>query len=128
MNCQRNINSTLPTQLPHKFSYIVPYLATIILNHPIHRLPPHNISLTVHSRAILKIVESMCNGIKKIKCTLMKYHTNINSTPPRHPHSFYINFPTLIHNHFESLNIKHRSSNYQLVDRRNIIYWCTCSL
>jgi hypothetical protein len=23
MNCQRNINSTLPTQLPHKFSYIV---------------------------------------------------------------------------------------------------------
>jgi hypothetical protein len=23
MNCQRNVNSTLPTQLPHKFSYIV---------------------------------------------------------------------------------------------------------
>jgi hypothetical protein len=26
MNCQRNINSTLPTQLPHKFSYIVAIL------------------------------------------------------------------------------------------------------
>jgi hypothetical protein len=22
MNCQRNVNSILPTQLPHKFSYI----------------------------------------------------------------------------------------------------------
>jgi hypothetical protein len=26
MNCQRNVNSTLPTQLPHKFSYIVAIL------------------------------------------------------------------------------------------------------
>jgi hypothetical protein len=26
-------------------------------------------SLTVHIRAILKIVKSACNGIKKIKCT-----------------------------------------------------------
>jgi hypothetical protein len=26
MNCQRNVNSTLPTQLPHQFSYIVPIL------------------------------------------------------------------------------------------------------
>jgi hypothetical protein len=26
MDCQRNINSTLPTQLPHKFSYIVTIL------------------------------------------------------------------------------------------------------
>jgi hypothetical protein len=25
--------------------------------------------LTVHSRAILEIVKSMCNSIKKIKCT-----------------------------------------------------------
>jgi hypothetical protein len=33
-----------------------------------------DISLTVHSRAILEIVKSMCNGIKKIKCTLMKCH------------------------------------------------------
>jgi hypothetical protein len=23
MNCQRNVTSTLPTQLPHKFSYMV---------------------------------------------------------------------------------------------------------
>jgi hypothetical protein len=30
------------------------------------------IDLTFHSRAILKIVKSLCNGIKKIKCTLMK--------------------------------------------------------
>jgi hypothetical protein len=38
MNCKRNVNSILPTQLPHKFSYIVailPYLSTMILNHPI---------------------------------------------------------------------------------------------
>jgi hypothetical protein len=26
MNCQGNVNSTLPTQLPHKFSYIVAIL------------------------------------------------------------------------------------------------------
>jgi hypothetical protein len=26
MNCQRNVNPTLPTQLPHKFSYIVAIL------------------------------------------------------------------------------------------------------
>jgi hypothetical protein len=26
MNCQRNVNSILPTQLPHKFSYIVAIL------------------------------------------------------------------------------------------------------
>jgi hypothetical protein len=30
MNCQRNVNSILPTQLPHKFSYIV---ALLIHNH-----------------------------------------------------------------------------------------------
>jgi hypothetical protein len=30
MNCQRNVNSILPTQLPHKFSYI---LAIFIHNH-----------------------------------------------------------------------------------------------
>jgi hypothetical protein len=36
MNCQRNVNSVLPTQLPHKFSYMVAILIhTIILNHPI---------------------------------------------------------------------------------------------
>jgi hypothetical protein len=26
MNCQRNVNSTLPTHLPHKFLYIVAIL------------------------------------------------------------------------------------------------------
>jgi hypothetical protein len=26
MNCQRNVNSILPTELPHKFSYIVAIL------------------------------------------------------------------------------------------------------
>jgi hypothetical protein len=26
MNCQRNVNSILPTQLPHKFSFIVAIL------------------------------------------------------------------------------------------------------
>jgi hypothetical protein len=35
MNCQRNVNSILPTQMPHKFSYIVA-IPTIILNHPIY--------------------------------------------------------------------------------------------
>jgi hypothetical protein len=30
MNCQRNVNSILPTQLSHKFSYIV---AILIHNH-----------------------------------------------------------------------------------------------
>jgi hypothetical protein len=47
MNCQRNVNSTLPTQLPHKFSYIVAYLATIILNHPIHFLLANITSETI---------------------------------------------------------------------------------
>jgi hypothetical protein len=26
MNCQRNVNSILPTELPHRFSYIVAIL------------------------------------------------------------------------------------------------------
>jgi hypothetical protein len=49
----------------------------------------------------------MCNGIKKkIKCTLMKYHTNVNSTPPTHlPHKFSYIVAILIDNHFESPNI-----------------------
>jgi hypothetical protein len=45
----------------------------------------------VHSRAILKIVKSMCNGRykKKIKCAHMKCHTNVNSTPPTQlPHTY----------------------------------------
>jgi hypothetical protein len=45
--------------------------------------------LTVHSRAILKVVKSMCNGIKKIKCTFMKCHTKVNSIPfTQLPHKF----------------------------------------
>jgi hypothetical protein len=48
-----------------------------------------DISLTVHSRTILKIVKSMCNGIKKSKCTQMKCHANVNSTPlTQLPHKF----------------------------------------
>jgi hypothetical protein len=62
-----------------------------------------DISLTVHSRAILKTVKSMCNDIKKIKCTLMKCHTNDNSTSstqlPHRP-SYTAAIPG--HNHFES--------------------------
>jgi hypothetical protein len=64
-----------------------------------------DISLTVHSRAILKVVKSMCNGIKKIKCTLMKCHTNVHSiTFTQLPHKFSYIVAILIHNHFESPN------------------------
>jgi hypothetical protein len=38
-----------------------------------------DISLTVHSRAILKIVKSTCNGIKKIKWTLMNNFESPNT-------------------------------------------------
>jgi hypothetical protein len=66
-----------------------------------------DISLTVHRRAILKVVKSMCNGIKKIKCTLMKCHTNINSTPfTQLPHKFSYIVAILGHNHFASPNIR----------------------
>jgi hypothetical protein len=34
------------------------------------------VEVTFHRRAILKVVKSMCNGMKQIKCTLMKCHTN----------------------------------------------------
>jgi hypothetical protein len=64
-----------------------------------------DISLAVHSGTILKIVKSMCTGIKRIKCTLMKCHTNVNSTPPtKLPHKFSYIVAILIHNHFESPN------------------------
>jgi hypothetical protein len=60
-----------------------------------------DISLTVHSRAILKIVKSMCNGIKKIKCTHMKCHTshtNVNYTSPTQlPYLFTIILNNSIH-------------------------------
>jgi hypothetical protein len=55
-----------------------------------------DISLTVHSRAVLKIVKSMCNGIKKITCTLMKCHTNVNFTPfTQLPHKFSLHVVTV---------------------------------
>jgi hypothetical protein len=64
-----------------------------------------DISLTVHSRAILKIVKSTYNGIKTIKCTPMKCHANVNSTPPTQlPHKFSYIVAILGHNHFESPN------------------------
>jgi hypothetical protein len=55
------------------------------------RIESVDISLTVHSRAILKIIKSMCNSvIKKIKCTHMKCDTTVNSNPPRQlPHKSF---------------------------------------
>jgi hypothetical protein len=51
-----------------------------------------DISLRVHSRAILKIVK--CDG-----------HTNVNSTPPTQlPHKFSYIVAIFIHDHFESPN------------------------
>jgi hypothetical protein len=68
--------------------------------------------LTVHRRAILKVVKSMCNGIKKIKGTLMKCHTNINSTSfTQLPHKFSYIVAILGHNHFESPNILFQVKN-----------------
>jgi hypothetical protein len=44
----------------------------------------------------------MCNGIEKIKCTLMKCHTNVNSTPfTQLPHKFSYIVAILGHNHFD---------------------------
>jgi hypothetical protein len=61
-----------------------------------------DISLTVDCRAILKIVKSMCNGIKKIKCTLMKCHTNVNSTPPTQlPHRCSYMVAIFMYSHLE---------------------------
>jgi hypothetical protein len=46
------------------------------------------------------------NDIKKIKCTLMKCHTNDNSTSATQlPHKFSYIVAILGHNHFESPNI-----------------------
>jgi hypothetical protein len=73
---------------------------------PGFHIPHCRIELTVHSRAILKVVKSMCNGIKKIKSTLIKCHTNVNSIPfTQLPHKFSYIVVILIHNHFESPNI-----------------------
>jgi hypothetical protein len=47
----------------------------------------------------------MCNGIEKIKCMLMKCHTNVNSTAfTQLPHKFSYIVAILGHNHFESPN------------------------
>jgi hypothetical protein len=64
-----------------------------------------DISLTVHSRTILKIASQRAIVLKKIKCTHMKCHTNVNSTPPTQlPHQFSYTVAILIHNHFETPN------------------------
>jgi hypothetical protein len=48
----------------------------------------------------------MCNNIKKIKWTLMKYHKNDNSISfTQLPHKFSYIVAILGHNHFESPNI-----------------------
>jgi hypothetical protein len=48
MNCQRNVNSTLPTQLPHKFSYIVAILGNNNFESP-------NMSPAIVRRGVTKI-------------------------------------------------------------------------
>jgi hypothetical protein len=63
----------------------------------------------------------MCNGIEKIKCTVMKCHTNVNSTPfTQLPHKFSYIVAILGHNHFESPNtcdykkqMKHNETQFQ---------------
>jgi hypothetical protein len=47
--------------------------------------------LTVHSRPILKIVKSMCIGIKKSNSRLRNV-TQMSTLP--HPHSCHMNFRT----------------------------------
>jgi hypothetical protein len=72
-----------------------------------------DITLTVHSRAILKVVKSMCNGIKKNQMHAYenKCHTNVNSIPfTQLPHKFSYIVAILIHNHFESPNKTARDS------------------
>jgi hypothetical protein len=60
------------------------------------------IELTVHSRIILKTVKSTCNGTKKLKCTPMKCHTNVNSIlPTQLPHKFSYIVAIFIHNQFD---------------------------
>jgi hypothetical protein len=65
-----------------------------------------DICLTVHSRAILKIVKSMCNAIKKSNARLRNV-IQISTVYPttQLPHKFSYVVAILIHNHFESPNI-----------------------
>jgi hypothetical protein len=52
-----------------------------------------------------KIYVATGNWYKEIKCTHMKCHTNVNSTPPTQlPDKFSFIVATFIHNHFESPN------------------------
>jgi hypothetical protein len=54
-----------------------------------------------HMKEIIKLI---CNGIKKIKCSLMKCHTNVYTPPTQLAHTFSYIVAILIHNHFESPN------------------------
>jgi hypothetical protein len=47
----------------------------------------------------------MYNDVKKIKCTLMKCHTNDSTSSTQLPHKFSYIVAILGHNHFESPNI-----------------------
>jgi hypothetical protein len=73
-----------------------------------------HISVTVHRRAILKSVKSICNGIKKSNArTYMKCHTNVNSTPLAHlPHECSYIVAIFIHNH----HILKEDHNLQLIN------------
>jgi hypothetical protein len=75
-----------------------------------------NISLTVLNRAILKICQVNVQWNKKIKCTLMKCHTNVNYTPPTQlPHTFSYIVAILTHNHFESPNISIKKKTMKII-------------
>jgi hypothetical protein len=50
MNCQRNINSILPTQLPHKFSYIV-----AILGHNHFESPNITVKVLYQSKVLIRL-------------------------------------------------------------------------
>jgi hypothetical protein len=64
-----------------------------------------DISLTVHSRTILKIVKSTCNGIKKSNVRLGNV-IQMSTVPDPHNCTFSYIVAVLIHKHFESPNIK----------------------
>jgi hypothetical protein len=62
----------------------------------------------------------MCNGIEKIKCTLMKCHTNVNSTPfTQLPHKFSYIVAILGHNHFESPNTYRRRPKLATTNKKH---------
>jgi hypothetical protein len=67
----------------------------------------------------------MCNALKKIKCTLMKCHTNVNSTPPTEsPHKFSYIVAIFIHNHFESHNMHLFSKSRVFTKIRFFFFTC----